>query len=58
MNCPICQGTGTIKAPLVPRTKYLKPMIRCLRDNGFSIRQIMKLTKYKSPLSIQRYLRS
>ena len=55
-KCPVCNGKGEIKPPkeygfYVPTNRI---MAELLRNEGYSIREIMTFLKYKSPHSVQR----
>ena len=58
MDCPICNGKGEIEEPsnnqknMVLKIKTAK----CLKELGYSIREIMKMMDYKSPRSITKLL--
>lgn len=52
-KCPICKGTGVIESPNMPNDMQDKrSCANLLRNNGYSIRQIMKLMGYKSTRSV------
>jgi hypothetical protein len=60
IHCPICQALFSLPEP-TPRQKKLDKLMRSarakkLRRDGFTIRQIMKILKYKSPRSVQDLL--
>ena len=60
VRCPVCKGEGRIAEP---KTKYDEIAAKAkaavlLREAGFSIREIMRLLDYKSPLSIQMHLKN
>lgn len=63
MKCPICNGTGELPAPklLFPYRrgvlKLKKQACKILRSKGFSIREIQKILGYKSPRSVQIYIK-
>ena len=55
IQCPICNGDGKIEIS----NKYIKNevlmknrAVKILRKNGYGLRQIQRLLKYKSPRSI------
>ena len=54
-KCPICSGSGKIEFP--KSTDWNGQAVICLYKNGFGIRQIQRLLKYKSPASVQYYLK-
>lgn len=57
--CPVCHGYGAIKAPkkIGAYTDIKAKAAKILQKNGFSVREIMNLMGYKSPLSIQLLLK-
>ncbi len=59
-ECPVCKGTGKYKLPhkmKVDSMEIKKEIAFKLRERGYSIRQIMVALGYKSPLSIQLFLK-
>lgn len=62
INCPVC-GIGKIDAPKFDPEKKDELAIKrkaanTLRAANFSIREIMRLLGYKSPLSVQLLLKN
>ena len=60
-TCPICNGSGKIVAPnKMPDNAQAEraDIAKRLRERGYSIREIMRLMNYKSPLSITLLLKS
>lgn len=56
-NCPICNGTGKIDKPaMINQMQQKINVAKLLRDNGYSIRQIMNLMGYKSTRSVTNLL--
>jgi hypothetical protein len=54
MKCPFCNGVGEIEAPEF-KNKLLEEKrlaANTLREQGYSIREIMRIMKYKSPRSV------
>ena len=54
----MCEGCGEINAPLF-RQKLMKEKeatAKRMRKEGYSIREIMKTMKYKSPRSVDKLL--
>jgi hypothetical protein len=61
IQCPICKGKGVLTEPLTIPKDLAKERIviaKALREKGYSIREIMKLMNYKSPLSVTLLLKS
>jgi hypothetical protein len=56
--CCICNGTGKLPEPLARMEMYPLKVFICkdMRRHGYSIREIQKLLKYKSPRSVQKIL--
>lgn len=52
ISCPICEGTGKLKAPKDKRAPTNRIMAELLKEQGYTIRQIMEFLKYKSPRSV------
>lgn len=56
--CPVCNGKGVIDKPTL-RGKMLdkkESVCKLLRDEGYSVREIMRLLGFKSPRAVQYYL--
>ena len=55
MCCPICKGSGMLNVPTFKQKamKEKKQIALNLKEQGYSIREIMKIIGYKSPRSIQ-----
>jgi len=53
--CPMCSGSGVITPPRNAQKMMDKKRIaaQLLKDEGYSIREIMRLLHYKSPRSVQ-----
>lgn len=62
MKCPVCMGKGFIKEIPAGDKRYSDQMkhrmARILHEKGFSYRQIMKFTGYKSTRSISLALKA
>jgi hypothetical protein len=59
--CPVCKGAGKIQESKNLPKNLLKEKIRIaktLSKSGFSVREITKIMNYKSPRSIQIFLKS
>jgi hypothetical protein len=58
IRCPICKGSGLIKAPKTTAENIdLKAKAaKLLREQGFSIRAIMVFMHYKSPRAVSYLL--
>jgi hypothetical protein len=59
-TCPLCLGTGSFEMPYRIKKDDLevkKYLANHMRDKGYSIRQIMRVLGYKSPLSISLLLK-
>lgn len=58
MCCPICKGTGTLEVPTFKQKalQEKRTTAKALKEQGYSIREIMKIMKYKSPRSVQTLL--
>lgn len=54
MKCPVCKGKGKLNDPKSSFDR--KKATKILRDNGFSLRDIMTLLGYKSPRSVTKNL--
>lgn len=54
IQCPTCKGEGKINKPIHRRESKAndEKIAKSLRKKGFSIREIMKLMKYKSSYSV------
>lgn len=51
IKCPVCEGKGSIPGPIHQAiTNTIAAHL--LRTAGYSIREIMKFLKYKSPRSV------
>lgn len=59
MVCPICKGKGEIKQPqrIMGKAEIKERAVKILRKAGFSYREIMVFTDYKSPRSIGEILK-
>lgn len=60
IKCPICDGTGNIKAPknsTEARKRRQSEVANKLRSEGYTIREIMALLGYKSTTSVQLLLK-
>ena len=56
-KCQMCKGIGKIVPPKHKRDlDALRCIVNVIRKEGYSIRQIMRLLKYKSPRSVQDLL--
>lgn len=57
-TCPICHGTGSIENPhgKGKNMEFKIHVAKTLKEQGFSIREIMKVMGYKSPRSVQDLL--
>jgi len=58
IKCPMCEGCGEIEAPHF-KQKIMNEKAataKRMREQGYSIREIMKAIGYKSPRSIQQLL--
>lgn len=53
ITCPLCGGHFIEKEPMKKDMTVKEAKAKRLRDQGFSIRQIQKMMKYKSPRSVQ-----
>ena len=56
MKCPLCK-IGNINPPNKNQFIVKKKAIYLLRQNGYSIREIMNIMGYKSPHTVQHYLK-
>lgn len=58
MCCPICKGTGKLEVPTFKQKALAEKRQTALKlkEQGYSIREIMKIMKYKSPRSVQTLL--
>lgn len=56
MICPICKGSGKLANPKHIKID-MKKVCKILKKEGYSIRQIMLILKYKSPNSVQVLLK-
>ena len=56
MKCPCCKGTGRLKDRPLDIT-FKKQLAKVLSQLGFTVREIQKMLDYKSPNSIQRFLK-
>jgi hypothetical protein len=59
-DCPICKGTGTFELPAkmqLDSMELKKHLAIELHKKGYSVRQIQKALGYKSPRSIQIFLK-
>lgn len=59
VECPICDGTGKIERPnsAIENGLLLKIITsHALFEHGYSLRQIARFLKVKSPNTIQYYL--
>ncbi len=54
MKCPYCGGVGEIEAPEFKNKMLEEKRLAALtlREQGYSIREIMRIMKYKSPRSV------
>jgi nanoRNase/pAp phosphatase (c-di-AMP/oligoRNAs hydrolase) len=52
--CPMCKGCGEITAPQLKRKIMDEKRLTAkkLREQGYSIREIMRLMNYKSPRTV------
>lgn len=60
IQCPVCRGTGHIEAPNLRNEDEVTAKHRIaamLREDGYSIRQIMRFLGYKSPSAVQFILK-
>lgn len=60
IKCPICHGKGELDGPKnIPKDllKKKEDWAKLLRGEGYSIREIMQIMNYKSPLSVQMLLK-
>jgi len=58
--CPICKGLGKIELSQSETknfTEFKKRAVKTLYDDGFGVRQIMRLLNYKSPRSVSSILK-
>ena len=51
-ECPVCKGVGKLSYPESKIKKERKDAVVTLYDNGYGIREIMRLLQYKSPRSV------
>lgn len=61
IECPICKGSGKIKGAkktAETRKRRRADIAKRLKEEGYSIREIMALMGYKSPQSITLLLAS
>lgn len=58
IKCPMCDGCGKIKKPndIAEKQQIIKANIIHLQTLGWSIRQIAKQYKFKSPSTVAYYL--
>ena len=59
-ECPICHGSGEFELPAQIKIDSVEIKRRIaieLREKGYSIRQIQVSLGYKSPLSVQLFLK-
>ncbi len=56
IKCPACKGKGELINPKHIKID-LKKVVRILKDNGYSIRQIALILGYKSHGSVQNLLK-
>lgn len=58
VTCPMCQGCGTIKNPHLQQKNMKEKELtaKLMRRQGYSIREIMRAMKYKSPRCVAQLL--
>lgn len=58
--CPICKGIGRLESPFSKKKSEARDkhsIALMLREEGYSIRQIMRFLDYKSPNTVQEILK-
>lgn len=58
MKCVYCNGTGIIPEGNKTRKQNKKEVIKLLFDNGYTYREICKITGIKSTNTIHHYLKN
>ena len=59
IQCPLCSGKGEIEKPHMhgKMMNHKEAVCKLLQNEGYSVREIMKLLGFKSPRAVQYYLK-
>jgi len=60
INCPVCNGCGMLEPPKKKSNSVIEQkiiIVKKLKENGYSVREIMKIMNYKSPQAVSYLLK-